>query len=125
MRQLMFRAWKKKEKAWLFGYEIPSLGGFSLIGETVLLGELNSVPLEDWNDIEIMQYTNVKDKNEKEIYEGDILKYSLGNGEYWNAEVIWYHDRWQHRNKADIKQDIDMFKDEVIGNIYENPELLK
>jgi len=78
----------------------------------------------------LMQYTGLKDKNGKEIYEGDIL--SFGNWSdtkkpclfkvYWNAESASF-DTWDLRHNKWGGQ-LDAFS-EVIGNIYENPELLE
>lgn len=74
----------------------------------------------------LMQYTGLKDKNGKEIYESDILREKIG-GKVFKYAVIWNEecaafgdDDGQHFN-----DDIDAKKVEVIGNIYENPELLK
>ena len=81
----------------------------------------NSIPT---SSDKIMQFTGLHDKNGKEIYEGDIVQrgvivfergkfqgcYFDGNG---NLEETWEDDLYQER------------KIEVLGNIYENPELLK
>ena len=67
-------------------------------------------------DIELMQYTGIKDKNGKEIYEGDILSFV---GDKLIAEYDGLYT-------MDTNQEITphMERTEIIGNIYENPELL-
>lgn len=72
------------------------------------------------------QCTSLKDKNGKEIYEGDIIKISLG----WKALVEWDVDNGRFLgftigNEQKIVYVGREPKAEVIGNIYENPELLK
>lgn len=81
------------------------------------------------NNYEIMQYTGLKDKNGKEIYEGDVV-FRKSNDE--TLEVSMVKGCWALENKTFLYFTINMnIEDsrinscEVIGNIFENPELLK
>lgn len=71
---------------------------------------------------QLMQYTGLKDKNGVEIYEGDVLS--------GNFIVVW-HDNGFYLHQPEIFNDTfympftDRYKAEVIGNIYENGDLLK
>ena len=86
------------------------------------------------DELEIMQFTGLKDKNGKEIYEEDIVVWSCFDGERYRV----IYDRWGIPALAGVFnceaydfKELDMChnatsnKCEVIGNIYENPELLK
>ena len=83
----------------------------------------------DFYEIELMQYTGLKDKNNKEVYEGDIVKLRANHG----IGVIKYYDEWGAFVVEYIKPrplavlGMNYYKEdiEVLGNIYENPELLK
>lgn len=80
------------------------------------------------NDIHLMQSTGLKDKNGKEIFEGDILK----SNKYITSvfyERGAYCVRFRRTTNTTVTMNvisfIEKYKTEVIGNIYENPELLE
>lgn len=90
--------------------------------------------IEDWDgaidllhsDAEVMQYTGLKDSKGAEIYEGDIVgqyKNCLFDEGYINNEVEFIHDQFCS-NGCSLLQAVNYFGARVIGNIYENPELL-
>lgn len=125
-REIKFRAWDTIDNKWLFGYEYPNLGGFSIVGEVTLMGELNSVSLERWNDIAIMQFTGKKDKNNKPIYEGDICRVHWGepNTKPCISAVEWVEETACWGFGAGNTSEVH-WSHEVIGNVYEHPNLLK
>ncbi len=74
---------------------------------------LSRTPISDW-----LQYTGLTDKNGVEIYEGDIIK--LFNGDLYTVKFI------EENNETEMSgYFFSSFGSEVIGNIFENNELLK
>ena len=78
----------------------------------------------------IMQYTGLKDKNGKEIYEGDIIRFvntNFPSNMYCEVkyEISSFILVREYNTMIDLLYYIDTDNIEVIGNIFENPELLK
>lgn len=116
MRDIKFRAWVKDPESWLvkkWNRMIEDLTS-KIIFESVWF----------WSpdELEYMQFTWLLDKNGKEIYEGDILVDSIWRKtvvEYWEwncwcCDSIYWFRFWYSENS----------EQEVIGNKFENPELL-
>jgi len=128
MRNFKFRVWSAVEKKWMFGYECPNLGGFSMVGETILLGEWGRYPLERYfEDFVIMQSSDKFDSNDKEIYEGDIVRFGDGQVskvEWKEGGLVAYADFGDY-DMTLIGWAMEALDGcEVIGNVYENAELL-
>ena len=89
---------------------------------------------ETYNGAVLMQSTGLKDKNGKEIYEGDIVKYKASCNTF--TEEVAYDKNFAGFGVMDayadiifsfgeLAEDIGLHSLEVVGNKYENPELLK
>ena len=129
MREIKFRIWDKELKeSHIEDLQDLCEDDYWYDGET----EVWSI-LYDCNNKQerfvALQYTGLVDKNFYEIYEGDIVKVEKVD----LAQIIWDEDRmaWGIKPINDFYFDSPLLADntdlelEVIGNIYENPELLK
>lgn len=127
MREIKFRAFVEDSKTmqkvlmiWLNG---QNYGLQFTDGDTTTLSTTAAK-----EGVKLMQYTGLKDKNDKEIYEGDIVKYLLPhpepeNYEEYTEEVNYVDGCFCVEGYTPLYATTD-WNVEVIGNIYENPELL-
>lgn len=143
MRKILFRGKQKNTNDWLYG-SLLCFHGYSIY----------DLSLGHWEGVQgktVGQYTGLTDKNGKKIFEGDILKYTrtkwheplhADNGEDLISLHLVYFDEIQAafkqshytgKDKKLIGSGFLVFDDpradkniiEIIGNIYDNPELLK
>ena len=120
-RKIKFRAWDKKQKKMFYGV---SIGTIKVWDENV---PLLSHEFGYSEDCIFDQYTGLKDKNDKKIYEGDILETCCGKAEvYFDDKLLMYMIKVKHGETMPLvsKKSKRHFDYEVIGNIHENPELL-
>jgi len=141
MREIKFRAWDKEKKKMfnVLGMKWDPDGKF-ICGNDEWNGPEVWCPPESISKI-IMQYTGLKDKNGKEIYEGDVVKVHSGHDAIGaDFGISKYRVQWReggacldmmHEDYLESERQIGMTFDnggvksiEIIGNIHQNPELL-
>ena len=152
MREIKFRAWDKLKKSVHEVAGINFVEGIVLLWKQT--GTARQTYAVEVDSIELMQYTGLHDKNGKEIYEGDIITYIQELCEYEKREVspardfvlgnyvvAWHEESaewgliYDWSNKQRISGGLGFWRKrvrsgkqenvmEVIGNIYENKELL-
>lgn len=145
MRTIKFRAWDKKKKVMRPIYGVLAKIEWDQKNNPFRIGIYEFVQTDenghgDWDgfeleqdEFELMQYTGLKDKNGKEIYEGDVVVIPAGyGGDKWYEEwigIIDYDAPEFFINERYLKpfgfQDFEYSETEIIGNIHENPELIK
>ena len=116
-----FRAWDKELQTML-DVSLIDLKKGVLVGEHWEFGETNFM---SFDEIELMQSTGLFDKNNKEIFEGDVV--SIDTDEFdllfvkYESGIYWLMD-----DEECVEYLSDYYKYvSIVGNIYENPELLE
>lgn len=134
MRQILFRGYNLKDNKWLYGYYLVNRGQHFICPEGI------QNPLASWEDFvvdeeSVGQWTELRDKNGKQIYEGDIVNRSVAACNYADGavgaiedvlEVVYDNFGFLPFLELDWgAYDGNMPDYNVIGNIYENKELLE
>jgi len=137
MRHFKFRAWDSKAKAWLCGYEYKNLGGFSLFGEVMLMGEWSGIISRfvvnqadrSWKDLIVTQATGVVDTQDEDIYEQDIVRTNDGkewevvrDGACFRLVPVAQKGEADHHAPLGILGKHPVLK---VGNVFDNPEMVK
>jgi len=123
MREIKFRAWDSINKIWIDPFKLILMRCGSVQSVESLDGEIYGT-----HQVFLNQYTGLKDRNGKEIYEGDVLR-GYGSAikrfvvSFSNGSFVLYHNfgRWGLLSRI---FEIEELPVEIIGNLYENPELL-
>ena len=132
MRKIKFRAWSKHDKQMMYRgvYDINWYA--TEYNDENGCHCLRPIKSDDRHSLELMQYTGLKDKNGKEIYEKDIINDTKFDEK---AEILFkdggfgfklipekeHYDFIAFSGHSYLKQILETF--EIIGNIHENPEL--
>jgi uncharacterized phage protein (TIGR01671 family) len=139
MRPIKFRVWHKPTLTmhhYLKAKFGPTYTNITLEGKFKDVDQITTLTVAN-NDLEVMQFTGLLDQNGKEIYEGDILA-ALESAEsdawhieghvYWRPELAGFiladKDGYTSASPDDFDAPVSWDKFIIIGNIYENPDLL-
>ena len=127
MREIKFRAYHKERKEI---FEIASID-FEEKKAALSNGVIKLLNV-DFKQFELLQYTGLKDKNGKEIYEGDIVLIKLDETSTWHKTVVGFKKGAFIADLIDKEDYVYIFHHgftdddfEIIGNIYENKNLLE
>jgi len=137
-REIKFRAWDKTSNCMDTEFSIHADG--CLYQSARHRWDISDIAIETaYEDLEVMQFTGLQDKNGKEIYEGDIILYNRGYVDDsrhdfmqgHNYEIIFKDGKFMpYNDKLRYQLGFDGMNGkcknyEVIGNIYQNPEFLQ
>ncbi len=123
MREIKFRAWDERDKKLLEVNSIDYLCNQEGIWVVCFGGRRFKVDLKN-----LMQFTGLKDKNGKEIFDGYIVEFKYNSKEKQKGETIFIGGSFKIKSEKGIYYLFckEIMKNvEVIGNLYENPELLE
>jgi uncharacterized phage protein (TIGR01671 family) len=134
-RQIKFRAWDGRRMSTV--WKATFVGSNPTVFFTATqYNEPGALPMDD-DRLSLMQFTGLQDKAGRDIYEGDVVKDRFGRimqVQWWNFRLCWVAISETNFHHADLYDwvDFDYEKEEksstarveVIGNVYENPELL-
>ena len=126
MREIKFRAWDKENE------KMRKVSSISLENKEIAVKDFGTYHFFRIKDIELMQYIGLKDKNDKEIYEGDIVLVELCGTSTWYKTVVEFKEGAFIASLIDGEDYIYIFNRgfdsndfEILGNVYENKSLLE
>lgn len=128
MREILFRGKRMDNGEWEYGYL------YGIWEQRYILWRMtnNVHNMVEVDPETICQYTGLTDKNGKKIWEGDILEGHLDDKfpeDVTREKVIWHENGWKtEESRCDDKAYLDEFDTEnfeVVGNVFDNPELLE
>lgn len=130
MREILFRAKRIDNGEWVEGQYAFILNPLTESGEPIkhLICNGTNIFNDEIDPETLCQYTGLKDKNGNRIWENDIIKHEISDA---IGTVKWYQEDYVGWCVDDTIIDEQQFTDEmwneceVIGNIFDNPELLK
>ena len=134
-RKILFRGYNRKNNKWLYGYYLVNRGQHFICPEGV------QNPLASWEDFvveeeSVGQCTGLKDKNGKEIWEGDIVGFPISlfyeldddDDEFVTAKISFTYGSFAVIYRGGLEKIFlqDLCNEiEVVGNTYQNKEILK
>lgn len=129
MRKILFRGKRMDNSEWVFGDLIREPWGYCI---QVVTGSGNEYSRKKYAITEetVGQYTGLKDKNGKRIFEGNIILWNDWKGDDQEGTVVWDAEWARFSVFLDGAQSVGVNSHlgtnvEVIGNIHDNPELLE
>ena len=131
MREILFRGKRLDNGEWVKGFITAACAR----ARRLYFIEKPAQDLDDCNHsyevdfTTVGQYTGMLDKNGNKIFEGDIVAFSGSNDELTNYEILWYRNRWIVRESTyNAVTDLNLSfcnRSVVVGNVYDNLELLR
>lgn len=129
-REIKFRAWitdHHTKKSFMFYQKDQYLQSFL---QRCVFNSSDGREHEKYGNYQLLQFTGLKDKNGREIYEGDIIKYALDNmepetGQTEYIEEVTFSDGMFCLENYTPVSIVNDWPCEIVGNVFETPELIE
>lgn len=143
MRTIKFRGKRLDDNRWIYGDLMRHQDGDTFIGDNTHYWTDDGYHNNEYEEVRAVeddtvgQYTGIKDATGREIYEDDIVRLSFNKSPYLNCEAYVAYDQGEWVCKSLLLKYVPsqcllffgykagLYKIEVIGNIHDNPELMK